>query len=329
MAEAPAKIAADDFENVDVEEEVSLATSKTSLRSSVLHYVEENGRRYHALSAGKYFLPNDELELERLDLEHNLFLLTLDNKLCLCPKSEGAKRVLDIGTGTGIWAIDYADRYPEAEVIGVDLSPVAPVWVPDNCTFEVDDVEKEWVWSKPFDFIFSRMLGGSFAATQAFINKAYNHLEPGGYLEMIDMALPVSSDDGTLTEDHFLHKMSVMTVEAAKNLGRPIHLAPEYKEMFEKAGFEDVTLKRFKWPSNIWPKDPKFKEMGRWNIANIDPGLEGLTLFLFTHGLGMSKEETLAYCAGARKEIRDVKIHAYWPLVICYGKKPESATKAT
>jgi hypothetical protein len=45
--------------------------------------------------------------------------------------------------------------------------------VPNNCTFEVDDVEKEWVWSKPFDFIFSRMLGGSFADTQGFIKKAY------------------------------------------------------------------------------------------------------------------------------------------------------------
>jgi len=135
---------------------------------------------------------------------------------------------------------------------------------------------------------------------------------------MIDMALPVSSDDGTLTESNFLHKMSVMTVEAAKNLGRPIHLAPHYKEMLEAAGFEDVHFKKFKWPSNIWPKDPKFKEMGRWNFANIDPGLEGLTLFLFTHGLGMSKEETLAYCAGARKEIRDVKIHAYWPLYVLF-----------
>jgi methylase of polypeptide subunit release factors len=32
--------------------------------------------------------------------------------------------VLDIGTGTGIWAIDFADEHPEAEVIGTDLSPI-------------------------------------------------------------------------------------------------------------------------------------------------------------------------------------------------------------
>jgi hypothetical protein len=32
--------------------------------------------------------------------------------------------VLDIGTGTGAWAIDFADEYPKAEVIGTDLSPI-------------------------------------------------------------------------------------------------------------------------------------------------------------------------------------------------------------
>lgn len=36
--------------------------------------------------------------------------MTLDDKLCLCPKgSQKAKRVLDAGTGTGIWAMDYGE----------------------------------------------------------------------------------------------------------------------------------------------------------------------------------------------------------------------------
>jgi methylase of polypeptide subunit release factors len=34
-------------------------------------------------------------------------LLTLKGELALCPKAHGAKRVLDLGTGTGIWAIEY------------------------------------------------------------------------------------------------------------------------------------------------------------------------------------------------------------------------------
>ena len=60
----------------------------------------------------EYFIPNDQAELERLDLQHTLFLLTLDDDLCLCPKKAGAKRVLDVGTGTGVWAIDFGMSSP-------------------------------------------------------------------------------------------------------------------------------------------------------------------------------------------------------------------------
>jgi ubiquinone/menaquinone biosynthesis C-methylase UbiE len=43
----------------------------------------------------------------RADLQHHLFKLTLDGKLFLCPEAAKAQHVLDIGTGTGIWAMEY------------------------------------------------------------------------------------------------------------------------------------------------------------------------------------------------------------------------------
>lgn len=49
--------------------------------------------------------------------------------------------MLDLGTGTGIWAIDVADEFPNTEVVANDLSPIQPPNVPVNVRFEVDDVE--------------------------------------------------------------------------------------------------------------------------------------------------------------------------------------------
>jgi hypothetical protein len=44
------------------------------------------------------------------DLQHHLFLLTLNGALYLAPLGDlhgGIQNALDIGTGTGIWAIEF------------------------------------------------------------------------------------------------------------------------------------------------------------------------------------------------------------------------------
>ena len=48
-----------------------------------------------------------------------MWLLTLRGQLALCPEAEDAKRVLDVGTGSGVWAIEYADAHPETEVCSI------------------------------------------------------------------------------------------------------------------------------------------------------------------------------------------------------------------
>lgn len=78
-----------------------------------------------------------------MDIEHHNQKLQLDGKLHLCPL-EDPKEVLDMGTGTGIWCIDMADEYPDCQILGIDLSPVQPSWVPPNCKFDVDDFDQEW-----------------------------------------------------------------------------------------------------------------------------------------------------------------------------------------
>jgi ubiquinone/menaquinone biosynthesis C-methylase UbiE len=51
------------------------------------------------------------------DLQHNLWLLTLRGALCLSPKEASAKRVLDAGTGTGIWATEYGTPHAICETL--------------------------------------------------------------------------------------------------------------------------------------------------------------------------------------------------------------------
>ena len=82
-------------------------------------------------------------------------------------------RVLDLGTGTGIWAIDFADMHPEASIVGVDLSPIQPKWVPPNCTFEVDDLERPWLFKEPFDFIRSANIAQGIRDWPTYTKRIY------------------------------------------------------------------------------------------------------------------------------------------------------------
>ncbi|RDW62438.1 S-adenosyl-L-methionine-dependent methyltransferase-15 [Coleophoma cylindrospora] len=295
----------------------TLEGSTSSLASSILKYRHENGRTYHSYKEGKYMLPNDESEMDRLDLLHHLCGLTFDNKLFLCPiDTKKVHRVLDSGTGTGIWAIDFGDENPQAQVIGVDLSPIQPQFVPPNVAFQVDDIEEPWTFSYKFDFIYSRRMHGSIKSWPRFFGQAFANLNPGGWIECCDGILPMRTDDNSFPENSALKRWGDLMVDAMSEskFGRPLDSALHYESQLAAAGFKNIVVLDYKWPTNRWPKDKKLKEFGMWNNSNLVGGIAGLSTAACTRLCGMSLEETEAFMDDCRKELNDTKIHAYWPL---------------
>ncbi|KAJ4245732.1 hypothetical protein NW762_013856 [Fusarium torreyae] len=312
------------------------SSETTSLKTSILKYRKENGRTYHAYKDGgetsspsniengrltkrAYVLPNDEIENERLDLQHHLFLLTFDEKLHAAPLPKDVHRVFDAGCGTGIWAIEFGDEHPECEVVGIDLSPIQPAAIPPNVSFYVDDLEEPWDYSSKFDFIFARFLTGSIRNWPKFFEQSYKNLNSGGVVEMIDIIYPMQSDDYSLPEGSALYKWSNLLHTAFANNGTPMNSALKYKDQLEQVGFVDVNIVKRKWPQNRWPKDPKHKQIGIWANQNTLDALSALSLAVFTRpqghgGLGWAKEEVETFLADVRKDINDVNIHAYWPM---------------
>jgi hypothetical protein len=86
-------------------ETASVTGAETSISSSVRDYAFEHGRRYHKYQEGRYLFPNDESEQEREDMKHSMIVNLCGGRLHYAPL-EDPREILDIGTGTGIWAID-------------------------------------------------------------------------------------------------------------------------------------------------------------------------------------------------------------------------------
>ena len=100
-----------------------------------------------------------------------------------------------------------ADGGARLEVIGTDISPIQPVWVPPNLRFEIDDCTLDWTWSPDtFDFVHARQLFGAIADWPALYGQAFRVLKPGGYLESFESSVDIKSDDGSIQEGDILYR---------------------------------------------------------------------------------------------------------------------------
>ena len=64
-------------------------------------------RRYQSFLQGRYGLPNDDIEQMREGIKHKLYAdYILDDKPHLAPIGDHPQKIVDLGTGVGLWAHD-------------------------------------------------------------------------------------------------------------------------------------------------------------------------------------------------------------------------------
>lgn len=224
------------------------------------------------------------------------------------------------------------DKYPSAEVIGTDLSPIQSEWlvfllhelfaeavvdlrmdtrVPPNVHFEIDDATLEWTYPKDhFDFIHARTLAGAIGDWPGLLEQCYNHCKPGGHVEIAEGRADFFCDDGTLKDGSSTHTWLTEFRRLSAPLG--FDIAPSLPDILKGAGFQDVAYTQKIVPLGTWPKDPALKEIGRWfRVQFLDMALEAYTLALFTRAGNWSNEEVQVLLALVREELKSNKVHVY------------------
>ncbi|KAK4235844.1 hypothetical protein C8A03DRAFT_36296 [Achaetomium macrosporum] len=302
----------------------SNTTASTSLAESVRDYIYENGRRYHRFREGRYNFPNDDVEQQREDMKHSMVKL-LCGQLYFAPIGEQPHEILDIGTGTGIWAIEMGDLFPNANILGVDLSPIQPEWVPPNVRFMVDDIESPWLHPRNyFDYVHSRHTVMAIKDWPKLMRRALEHLRPGGWFEMQEVYHYPISANKTMAPEHPVAQYWSLINEGLSNLGISFHAVANGRlaDMMRDCGFVNVTERVLHIPIGTWPKNKVLKTVGLyWRTILID-GIQAIALGPLTRGCGWTREQVELFLVDVRKAYFDNSVLAYMPLHIIYGQKP-------
>ena len=118
-----------------------------------------------------------------------------------------------------------------------------------------------------------------------------------------------------MPEDGAVRRWEALWNEGVARFGLTGRCYPEkMKQQMEEAGFVNIAIKNYKMPIGPWAKDKRLRQAGLYFLVGVLDGITGLSLRVFTQGLGWTVEEMEVLLMDVRKEWKNRAIHSYVPM---------------
>jgi ubiquinone/menaquinone biosynthesis C-methylase UbiE len=274
------------------------------------------GRRY--VRGSPYLLPKDDAEIHRLDFQHYMLHSALRSNY-LAPIGQ-PRDILDVGTGTGRWALEMALAFPAANIVGVDLvaPPVdaearkkqQPDIRPDNYAFVTANILERLPFpGMSFDFTHQRLLVGAIPAVRwaEVVGELVRVTRPGGWVELVEAAPP--PDGGPA-----LRALCEWLVVACEKRGLDALVGPKIGGMLEDAGLGTVKYREVDVPIGRYGG-----RLGALSETNLIAFLNSIRGLVLSYELTDAQQFDAAL-ATARQEIARGRF--IWPYFVAYGQRP-------
>ena len=273
------------------------------------------GRRY--LAHTPYAMPKDPQEVQRLDFQHFIIRQELHGNY-LAPLDR-PKNILDVGCGTGRWAMEMAAEFPSARVVGIDL--VLPdsaaalghglAHQPENVTFLEGDILKGLPFDDAsFDFVHIRFL---FLAVPehvwpALLGELIRVTRPQGWIESVESWVTLSktfSSGYTFTEwlNELLRRRELDPLIARK-----------MPEMMRSRDLKQIVTREL---AHTPPESQRWKQI--YSAIGL-AAVENLRTPIIAQGIVTAEQYDLV-AARIRQEIQGGKA-LMWPAYVTYGQRP-------
>jgi ubiquinone/menaquinone biosynthesis C-methylase UbiE len=196
-----------------------------------------------------YLLPKDAQEDERLRFQHYALHHTFGNHY-LAPLSPETRTMLDVGSGTGIWAMDMAQQFPQAHIIGVDITFTSlPAVLPNTCLFSHADVLQGLPFpNHQFDFTHQRLLVFAIPAPRwpEVVRELVRVTRPQGWIELLEAGTTVQNT-GPATE-----RLLAWLRATAQASGIELTMVTRLADLLKQAGCQAVEAQDIPVPLGSW-----------------------------------------------------------------------------
>ena len=273
------------------------------------------GRRFAA--GVPYVLPKDMQEVNRLDFQH--FMLRQVRRGNFEAPVREPHDVLDVGTGTGRWAIEQALLWPNSNVIGLDVVP-PPIDAgadqqsirPPNYVFVPGNILEGMPFNEAsFDYVHQRMLVGALPRDRwpGVIQELLRVARPGGWIELVEAGSAYGGGPALAT-------LNEWGISAAASRGIDIAMGAQVGSMLQSGGAANVAAHEV-----FMPLGKRGGRVGLMMEANYFSALENIRPLILKMGLTDEATHT-ATLAQARREVAQQRSGVTYFVAI--GQRPSA-----